>query len=215
MRLFLASEELGDHADEFRRLVGDGRKLLVITNARDYYEPERRVAIVAEKSAVFKANGFEPVELDLRKYFGKPEELKAYIDEFDPDVIYAIGGNCFLLNTAFHLSGMDQIIKDGVASNRFVYSGYSAGSMVTSKSLKYFGHDHLSADAVPGIYGVNAVIEGLGLIDEYITPHADVPKHAETTKLYADRITSGGDVPIALNQSSVYLIDGETKTILP
>ncbi len=215
MRLFLASEELGNHADEFRRLVGEGGKVLVVSNARDYYDPARRLAMVEQKMAVFTRNGFRAIELDLRPYFGKPEKLKAYIDDFQPDAIYCIGGNCFLLNTALRLSGLDQIILDGVASDRFVYSGYSAGSMVASKTLKYFGHGHLNAEAVSMIYGVDAVVDGLGLIDEYITAHADVPEHAETTKMYIERITSGGDTPITLNQSAVYVVDGEEKKILP
>ena len=215
MRLFLASEELGNHADEFRRLVGEGGKVLMVTNARDYYDPGRRIEKVEQKLAIFRENGFAAIELDLRPYFGKPEELKAYIDEFQPDAIYSIGGNCFLLNTAMHLSGLDQIIREGVADDRFVYGGYSAGSMVASKSLKYFGHDYLTADAVPLIYGVDAVIESLGLIDEYVTAHADVPQHAETTKMYIEKITAGGDTPITLNQSAVYVIDGENKQILP
>lgn len=215
MRLFLASENLGDYADEYRRLVGAGRKLLVITNARDYYEQDRRDQKVLDTLAFFRDEGFEPTELDLRPYFGKPEELKAYVDEFQPDVIFSIGGNCFLLNTAFKLSGMGQMIKDGVAADEFVYSGYSAGSMVASKTLKYFGHGHLTADAVPGIYGIDAVVNSLGLIDEYIVPHADVPKHAEATKMYVENIRQAGDTPIVLNQSSVYLIDGEEKKVLP
>ena len=214
MRLFLASENLGDYADEYRRLVGDGRKLLVITNARDYYEQDRRDQKVADTLTFFRENGFEPTELDLRPYFGKTDELNAYIEEFQPDVIFRIGGNCFLLNTAFKLSGMGQIIRDGVASDKFVYSGYSAGSMVASKTLKYFGHGHLTADAVPEIYGVDAVVDSLGLIDEYIVPHADVPKHAEATKMYVENVKQAGDVPIVLNQSSVYLINGEDKRVL-
>ena len=119
-----------------------------------------------------------------------------------------------MLNTAFKLSGMGQIIRDGVASDKFVYSGYSAGSMVASKTLKYFGHGHLTADAVPEIYGVDAVVDSLGLIDEYIVPHADVPKHAEATKMYVENVKQAGDVPIVLNQSSVYLINGEDKRVL-
>ena len=63
MRLFLASENLGDYADEYRRLVGDGRKLLVITNARDYYEQDRRDQKVADTLTFFRENGFEPTEL--------------------------------------------------------------------------------------------------------------------------------------------------------
>ena len=114
MRLFLASEELGGHADALRRMAGEGRKALFITNAHDYYEPERRVEYVDRKSRCLIDAGFEVTELDLRKYFDKAEELKAFVDDYVPDVVFSIGGNVFLLRTAMKLSGMDEIIKEGV-----------------------------------------------------------------------------------------------------
>lgn len=215
MRLFLASEELGEHADTLLELAGEGRKVLFITNAHDYYEPERRVEYVDRKSRCLIDAGFEVTELDLRKYFGKAEELKAFVDDYAPDVVFSIGGNVFLLRTAMKLSGMDEIIKEGVANDRFVYGGYSAGSMVASRNIRYYGHDYLVPEAVPGIYGVEAVLDGLGLFDEYIVPHADVEKHAGITKMYKDKIEKDGNVVYTLNQSSVLVVSGEKKELLP
>ena len=214
MRLFLASEDLSEHPDELLRLANGGRKMLVITNARDYYPLEKRIAKIGEKLDNFRDAGFGVEELDLRDYFGREEELKAIVDERRPDIIFSIGGNVFLLRTAMQLSGMDKIIWDGVETDRFVYGGYSAGSMVTTKNLRYYGHAHLVPERVPEIYQVDAVLDGLGLIDEYIVPHADVEKWVETTKMYADKIESDGNQAILLNQSSVFVVNGDNKQLL-
>ena len=215
MRLFLASEELGDHADALLKMSGEGRKVLFIGNAHDYYDAERRAEYLYRKSRCLVDAGFEVTELDLRQYFGKPDELKAYVDSYNPDVVYSVGGNVFLLRTAMKLSGMDEIIKDGVVNDRFVYGGYSAGSMVATKNLRYYGHDYLVPEAVPGLYGVDAVLDGLGLIDEYMIPHCDVEKHDAITAEYKNRIESDGNVVLLLNQSSVFVVDGDKKELLP
>ncbi len=215
MRLYLASEELGNHADVLLKMAGESRKVLFIGNAHDYYDPEKRADYLYRKSRCLVDAGFEVAELDLREYFGRPDELKAYVDSYSPDVIFSVGGNVFLLRTAMKLSGMDEIIKDGVANDKFVYGGYSAGSMVTTKNLRYYGHDYLVPEAVPGLYGVEAELDGLGLIDEYMIPHCDVEKHEATTELYKNRIEADGNVVLLLNQSSVYIIDGDKKELLP
>ena len=215
MRLFLASEELGVHADALLKLVGEGRKVLFIGNAHDYYDAERRAEYVARKSRCLIDAGFEVTELHLRQYFGKSDDLKAYVGSYGPDVVYSIGGNVFLLRTAMKLSGMDEIVKDGVANDKFVYGGYSAGSMVTTRNLRYYGHDYLVPEAVPEIYNTEAVTDGLGLIDEYLIAHCDVEGHAPITKMYKECIEADGEAVVLLNQSSVFVVDGDKKELLP
>ena len=215
MRLYLASEELGNHADALLKLVGDGRKVLFIGNAHDYYDAEKRAEYLYRKSRCLVDAGFEVTELDLRDYFGKPDELKVYVESYNPDVVYSVGGNVFLLRTAMKLRGMDEIIKEGVVGDKFVYGGYSAGSMVTTRNLRYYGHDYLVPEAVPRLYGVEAVLDGLGLIDEYMIPHCDVEKHEAITELYKNRIEADGNVVLLLNQSSVFVINGDKKELLP
>ena len=124
MRLYLASEELGNHADVLQKMADEGRKVLFIGNAHDYYDSEKRADYLYRKSRCLVDAGFEVTELDLRDYFGKPDELKEYVESYSPDVVFSVGGNVFLLRTAMELSGMDEIIKDGVAGDKFVYGGY-------------------------------------------------------------------------------------------
>ncbi|MBQ1387513.1 Type 1 glutamine amidotransferase-like domain-containing protein [Candidatus Saccharibacteria bacterium] len=215
MRLFLTSHDFGNYKAELLDMLGSGRKALLITNARDYYSDEDRASVVAAKMDVLKSAGFSVEELDLRQYFGKQEELADYIEKHNPDLIYAIGGNVFLLATAYHLSGLDKIIREDLAEDKYVYSGNSAGAMATSETLKYYGHDNLIPERVKEVYGVDSAMEGLGLIKQFIVAHADVPKHKEITKMYLDRIEQDSKEAIILNQTGAFIVDGEIRKLLP
>ena len=215
MRLFLSSENFGNYEEVLLELVGSGRRALLITSARDYYSPERRLAKVSEKMAILKNAGFETEELSLKDYFGGQDKLAEYIKGYKPDLIFAIGGSVFLLAAAYRLSGFDKILLEALKKDEYVYGGYSAGAMIAGKTIKYYGHGHLNPEQVQENYGVEPVFDGLGLIDQYIVAHADVPEHLETTKLYVDRLKDGEKDVILLNQSAVLVVDGERQILLP
>lgn len=158
--------------------------------------------------------GFDVEELDLRNYFGKPSELREFLDSYQPDLIYASGGNVFLLATAYHLSGFDEILREDLAKDKYAYGGFSAGIMSVCKTIKFYGHDHLVPERVPEVYGVDAVLNGVGLVDYQLIPHADEPKHLETTKEYINRIESAGVKALPLNQEAVIIINGNEQRIL-
>ena len=214
MRLYLASHNLGPFTDELLKLVGEGRKALFIENARDYYPAEKRANDLKEKLEMISELGFEVHELNLRNYFGKSAELRKFIDSYGPDLIYVSGGNVFLLATAFRLSGFDEILREDLAADRYVYGGFSAGTMAICKTLRFYGHGHLMPDVVPEIYGVDAVFDGVGLVDYQIIPHADVPKHAEATKKYIKHIKNAGLEALLLNQEAVIIIDKNGQRVL-
>ena len=214
MRLYLASHNLGPYTDELFKLVGEGRKALFIENARDYYPAEKRANDLKEKLAMISELGFEVEELNLRNYFGKPAELRGFIDSYKPDLVYVSGGNVFLLATAFRLSGFDEILREDLAADRYVYGGFSAGTMAICKTLRFYGHGHLVPDVVPEIYGVDAVFDGVGLVGYQIIPHADVPKHAEATAEYIRRIEGAGLKALPLNQEAVIIIDKNGQRVL-
>lgn len=214
MRLYLASHNFGPYTDELLKLVGEGRKALFIENARDYYPDERRANDLKEKLGMMSELGFDVEELDLRNYFGKPGELREFLDSYQPDLIYASGGNVFLLATAYHLSGFDEILREDLAKDKYAYGGFSAGIMSICKTIKFYGHDHLVPERVPEVYGVGAVLNGVGLVDYQLIPHADEPKHLETTKEYINRIESAGVKALPLNQEAVIIINGDEQRIL-
>ena len=214
MRLYLASHNLGPYTNELLKLVGEGRKALFIENARDYYPDEKRANDLQEKLAMLSELGFEVEELNLRDYFGKSDKLREFIKSYKPDLIYASGGNVFLLATAYRLSGFDEILREDLAKDKYVYGGFSAGIMAICKTIRFYGHDHLVPERVPEIYGVDAVLDGVGLVDYQLIPHADVPEHLETTKEYIERIEGAGLKALPLNQEAVIVINGNNQRIL-
>lgn len=214
MRLYLASHNLGPYTDELLKLVGEGRKALFIENARDYYPDEKRASDLQEKLTMLSGLGFEVEELNLRDYFGEPDKLRSFINSYKPDLIYASGGNVFLLATAYRLSGFDEILREDLTKDKYVYGGFSAGTMAICKTIKFYGHDHLIPERVPEIYGVDAVFDGVGLVDYQLVPHADVPKHLEATKDYIHRIKNAGLKALPLNQEAVIVINGDNQKIL-
>lgn len=60
MKLFLASQDLGNFATILQAMVGKKKRALVISNARDYYNDEARIAGGVEKLSLIS------VKLELK-----------------------------------------------------------------------------------------------------------------------------------------------------
>lgn len=218
MRLYLASNDLGDYANVLIDLVGDNKKALVISNARDYRSANDRKAIVDEDIGILEECGFDAIELDLRKYFGNAPELRKYVDSYKPGLVFAMGGNLYALATALHLSGMDDILRDDLNQDRYVYGGYSAGSMVASYDLLNYSDSYgrRSGDRLEQaseLYG-ETFTDGLGLIDEYVVPHADREKFRPSCEEAEANISGRGLTPIVLNDTDVVVVNGKKQEVL-
>ena len=95
MRLYLASHRFGDFADDLVELVArpDGR-VAVISNALDFIPPDGRLAYartVYDQMQGFRDLGFDPFDLDLRRFFGAPERLARAVDGVA--LVWVTGGN--------------------------------------------------------------------------------------------------------------------------
>lgn len=214
MKLFLSSQDLGGFAEDLRELVGKNRKTLLITNARDYADPEEKAEVVQRKLKMMKAAGFDAIELDLREYFSKDfTELSEFVADYNPGLVCAIGGSVFLLGTALTISGMDDIIRQLLEEDKIVYAGYSAGAMVAAKDIENYERDDLQVESVHGYYGVPAITNGLGLIAEYIIPHVDRKEYSKETKFYKEHLSSLGVETIMLNDQDVYIVNGNHKIL--
>ena len=137
MRLYLSSFRMGDHVERLLDIVGSRRHVAIIENALDCQPASLRT----EKrqtgyniEAVFRDFGFEPTMLDLRDYFGRAGEIEETLRSFD--LIWACGGNTFLLRRAMRQSGFDVAIKKLLAEDVVAYGGWSAGICVLAPSLK-------------------------------------------------------------------------------
>ena len=129
MRFYLSSYRMGDRVDDLVRMTGAGGRVAVISNALDVIPMEARRAYartVYDQLAAFEDLGLAAQDVDLRDYFGRPEALAARLE--DVALVWAVGGNSFLLRRALRESGLDGIIHRRLAEDSLVYGGYSAGA---------------------------------------------------------------------------------------
>ena len=224
MKLFLASQDLGNYAEVLKRMVGEKKHAFVISNARDYYGDEVRIADSVKKTIVNLNNiSIEAERLDIKSYFGKQQQLADLIKQKQSGLIFSIGGSVACLATALHASGLDEIIRQGTASGDFVYGGYSAGAMVAGNDLSLYELDAKPSRAVPRncvtnitreIYNLAPHQQGLGLISQYILPHMDRDDHIEAMRERLTKIRRAGVEAICLNDSDVFIVDGNTAEAL-
>lgn len=178
MKMYLSSYRLGDNPEKLVNLVGANKKVAVIPNALDFSnEIDRRNAGVQREIDDLNNLGFEAEEVDLRKYFGKPDELEQKLSGFG--AIWVRGGNTFVLRRAFKESGMDEWLIKQRDNKELVYAGYSAGVCVLSPTLK--GLELVDDPVVVNEgYPRETIWEGLNLIDFAFAPHFESPGHPET-----------------------------------
>ena len=169
MKLYLSSYKLGENPKKLVDLVGTNKRAAVIPNALDFStEIERRNSRVQSEIDDLKQLGFQAEEVDLRNYFGKPDELNRTLLEYG--LIWVPGGNVFTLRRAFKESGIDEWLIRQKENKDLVYAGYSAGVCVLSPSLK--GLELVDDPTITSEgYPKEVVWEGLGLIDFAFAPH--------------------------------------------
>lgn len=147
-------------------------------NAADIYGNEKRPAYLTKEVEKFKSYGLVSDELDLREYFDN-DLLADKLSEYG--AVWVMGGNSFVLRRAMHYSGFDELILPLVETEDFVYAGFSAGSVVASRSLR--GIEIVDdPNKVPANYDKKVIWEGLGLVDFSIAPHFK-SDHPESTAI--------------------------------
>ena len=211
MRLYLSSFRNGNRPEELLKLLGDGRRTAVIHNAADAISPDERQSKVFDEADRLKSIGLEPTEIDLREYFGKPDELRAKLAEYD--LLWVRGGNCFVLRRAFKMSGADKIVTDLLRDDSVVFGGYSAGIDMLTPSLR--GADLVDdVNAVPEGYDSEIIWEGLNLVPFAIAPHykSDHPESADIDKS-VEYLIDNHIMFIALRDGEAIVVDGDKQFI--
>jgi len=187
VRLYLSSYRLGDRFDELVAAAGAGARAAVIANAVDLIPIEDRLAYARtgfDPVGRFRTHGLDADELDLRAFFGKPAALAAALA--DVRLVWANGGNAFLLRRAMRQSGLDEILKRRVPAGELIYGGWSAGAVVAGPSLRgidLMDEPYVVADG----YAAAPVWEGLALVDFSIVPHfeSDHPESEAAARAHA------------------------------
>ena len=180
MRLYLSSYRMGDEGDRLVAMAGRSARVAVISNALDSVPSEARQAY-ADKGGFmvqdwFMERGLSVCDLDLREYFDRPAQIDRALS--DIDLVWAIGGNAFLLLRAMRQSGLEAVLKRRLADNSLMYGGWSAGACVAGNSLHGV---HLMDEPYRLADGYKFEPEwfGLGLVETVIVPHF-ASDHAES-----------------------------------
>jgi dipeptidase E len=160
---------MGDRFDELGAFLGQGAKTAVIHNALDYIDPETRARHDGFSATGFLRDwGLDAIDLDLRNFFGTTQNLAAVLA--DVRLIWAVGGNSFLLRRAMRQSGLDALITRRLVDGSLTYGGWSAGACVAGSSLR--GIDLMDDPPItPAGYDPPIIWEGMGLVDFIIVPH--------------------------------------------
>ncbi|MCW3157897.1 peptidase E [Micropruina sonneratiae] len=204
MRLYLSSYQLGDHPEEFVRLTGRRRSGWLVMNALDGGDEARRRADTGVQLGRLAALGLDADVLDLREH--TPASLAAAFGE--PGFLWVRGGNVFTLRMAMARAGLDALVVAGLASDAFVYAGFSAGPCVLAPSL----HGLELCDPVErceAAYG-GVRFDGLAVLDRPVVPHLDSPGHPETDllRLVADAYEASGQPYWALRDGQALIVEG-------
>ena len=215
MRLYLSSYRLGNHIDQLLKLVGPGRRVAIIENALDYIPAADQQVYKQQKYdifEVFESLGFEPYPLDLRKYFPQNKDIAPVLEDFD--LIWAIGGNAFLLNRAMYQSGFDKALTKLLEVDKVAYGGWSAGICVMAPTLRGIDLCDKPEQIVEG-YQIDIRWEGLGIVDSVLVPHyrsdhPEAPMMEEVVAYLEEQEISYK----TLRDGDVWIFEGEGSQLL-
>jgi dipeptidase E len=152
--------------------------------------------------------GMAASELDLRRFASDPDGLDAALAGCD--VVWARGGNVFVLRQALAACGADAALRALLARDGAVYGGYSAGVCILGPSLRGMGMVD-DTDAALAHSGGRLCWDGLGVIDYAIVPHCDSPGHPETERCncLAAHYRAHGVRHRALRDGEAIVVDGD------
>ncbi|MDO7882259.1 Type 1 glutamine amidotransferase-like domain-containing protein [Salinibacterium soli] len=211
MKLYLSSYGLGNAGHELAALAGSRTRTALVMNALDGYG-DRLTRQIAENVEALAAIGLHASEVDLRDYFGRAGDLERDLAEFG--VVWAVGGNSFVLRRAMRESGFDGAIAERVRAGDLVYGGFSAGAVVATSTLRGIESVDPPDDVPPG-YPREVVWEGLGFVETALAPHYRSP-HPESAAVEAmvAEFTSRGVPVLALRDGDALLVDGASSRVV-
>jgi len=212
MRLYLSSYKLGNQPEQMLPLIKGTKKTAIIMNAQDNVLPERRTERLQEEMDKLTNLGLRPEELDLRKFFGKADELKEHIKQFD--YFWVRGGNVFLLRRAFKQSGFDNLLVELLRNDKVAYGGFSAGICILAPSLKGIELVDPKDDVSEG-YDKAVVWDGLGILGYAIAPHykSDHPESADIDKC-VDYFKKNDIAHKTLRDGEAIIVNGDDEKIV-
>lgn len=205
MKLYLSSFRI-PVPEELSKLIGkplDGSSVALITNAKDFYSTRARDFKTGELITYLKALGMKVTTVDLREYHDTGK-LKQTLGTCD--LIWAMGGNTYMLRYEMRRSGFDTIIRD-LLDTGVVYGGDSAGALVMGPSIA--GVELADEPA----FAEEVIKEGLGLVPFVILPHVDNPDFANVLpvmrNLHANMIELTDSQAVIFNDDTHRIVQAE------
>lgn len=212
MRLILSSWYLrpGQRLPQLSPVGGTGRAGIVL-NALDQFGDSRDRDLAREMYTLERL-GYAVQELDLRDFFEDRFRLRVRLRDFD--LVWALGGNSFVLARAMTQSGFVDAVRHRLADESFAYGGYSAGACVAGPDLQ--GIDLVDdASMVPPGYSAAVEPRCLDLIPFRIVPHwrSEHPE-SELVESAAVHLDAEGLSHRCLRDGQALVVDGDTVTLL-
>jgi dipeptidase E len=217
MRMYLSSEQLGNHTDQLLSLWPDNNRVGVIANAVDGEAPEVRQEHLDDQFRQLAALGLEPEEINLTEYFDRPGRDVAERVSQNYGGLWVPGGNVFVLRQAMARSGLDHRMERLLTQTErtgLVYAGYSAGSCQVADSLR--GLELVDDPTeVPSKYHAMRIFRGLELMRALVVPHFESPDNPLSPAIddVVESLQSRGAPYLTLHDGDVVVIRDGSQTI--
>lgn len=206
MKLLLTSFWTSAEQDkELNKLTGKepkDTKVAYIENACDIYDDE---ASLVEGRKVLQDKGYDFEVVDLRKFMNDREELQKKLGE--KDVYWFTGGNPFYLRWLMKETGADTIIIEQMKKGK-VYTGASAGGVISGPTLKYFDNQDDPHAAKEIIW------EGLNLTDTVVVPHVDNKDFGAGCREAGEKLKKEGYKTQFITDTQALLINGQVQKVI-
>lgn len=208
MKLFLASSLDGtaELLQETLSIPLKGARVLFSANAADKHKGDKWW--VASDREAFVRLGCEIVDVDLRSTPG--EQLKERLDNVQ--ILHFCGGSVLYLISLIKEKQLDSVIKDYVKSEKIIYTGTSAGSMIAADDLALCVHDPEELDYID----VKKVkdFKGLGLVKFLILPHCNNQGFVEANKKMVENMAKENQPLIFIyDNQAVYVENDDFKVV--
>lgn len=196
MKLYLSSYRIPTPKD-LEGLLGKSLQdtsVALISNAKDYYVKRARDFTVGDLVKYMEQLGLQVDVIDLREYRDADSVKQKLAGR---DLVWAMGGNTYMLRYEMQRSGFDQIIKELLASG-VVYGGDSAGALVAGQSIA--GVD--SADEPE--FAEEYIADGLNLVPYVILPHIDNPEFTDVLPIFRKKHQDKESIELKDSQAVIF-----------
>jgi dipeptidase E len=199
MKLYLSSLAI-QNPRAYKALFGGVRnpKVAIVANAWGVSSPEESEPYIDMIKDQYKRMGITATQIDLLGYQNQHDELRADLSTYNG--VWVTGGNTYYLNWVIHQCGFQNLIRD-LCKSGFVYGGESAGAIVAGPTLRHFQAVDKPSEA-PEI-----ILEGMGLTNTVIVPHANSPEDGAAMKRIAAQLRQDGYEVALLADGQELIID--------